>query len=82
MGLPPHHSQGRSDLAGPARLQSLREHIPCFSLYKLGKWLFPKNPRMVRYRKLRILFFAIAFCIAGCLFIGLMIYLLYRAGRK
>ena len=37
---------------------------------------------MVRYRKLRILFFAIAFAIAGCLVIGLMIYLLYRTGRR
>ncbi|MEY2427955.1 MAG: hypothetical protein QOJ40_840 [Verrucomicrobiota bacterium] len=37
---------------------------------------------MVRYRKLRILFFAIAFSIAGCLVIGLMIYLLYRTGRR
>jgi hypothetical protein len=51
-------------------------------LYKLGKWLFPKNPRMVRYRKLRILFFAIGFCILGCFIIGLMIYLLYRAARR
>jgi hypothetical protein len=37
---------------------------------------------MVRYRKLRILFFAIAFCITGCLVIGLMIYLLYRTERR
>jgi hypothetical protein len=63
-------------------LQSVPKQLPCFQLYKLGKWLFPRNPRMVRYRKLRILFFAIAFSIAGCLVIGLMIYFLYRTDRK
>jgi hypothetical protein len=51
-------------------------------LYALGKLLFPKNPRMVRYRKLRILFFALAFCVLGCMLIGLMIYLLYWLARK
>ena len=45
-------------------------------MYALGKWLFPKNPRMVRYRKLRILFFGIFFSVLACLLVGLVMILL------
>ena len=51
-------------------------------MYALGKWLFPKNPRMVRYRKLRILFFAIFFGALACLLVGLMMFLLNRTGHQ
>ncbi len=37
---------------------------------------------MVRYRKLRILFFAVGFCLIACFLIGLMIYYLYGMGRR
>jgi len=51
-------------------------------MYQLGKWLFPKNPRMVRYRKLRILFFAIAFSVLACVCVGLIMFLLNHPVRQ
>jgi len=48
-------------------------------MYKLGKVLFPKNPRLVRYRKLRILGFSIVLSACACLAMGTAIFLLNRA---
>ena len=36
----------------------------------LAKWLFPNQPRMVRLRKIRIIAFAIAFCVLSCAVLG------------
>jgi energy-coupling factor transporter transmembrane protein EcfT len=46
----------------------------------LGKLLFPKNPKMVRYRKLQLVFIAIIFSVLCCALVGLLIYFLSRSG--
>lgn len=52
------------------------------SVYKLGKILFPKNPRMVRYRKLQLLFWTIFFSLLAALAVGSLFYLAYQfSGR-
>ena len=43
-------------------------------MYKLGKLLFPKNPRMVRYRKLQLLFFMVFFSLLAAALVALMFY--------
>jgi len=48
-------------------------------VYRLGKWLFPKNPRMVRYRKLQLLFFTIVFSLLAAVVVALMFYAAYQA---
>ncbi len=42
----------------------------------LGNLLFPGNPKMVRYRKLRLFFFTIALIVLSVALVGLMFYLL------
>ena len=44
----------------------------------LGKLLFPKNPKMVRYRKLQVVFIAILFSVLCCALVGLAIFFLSR----
>jgi len=44
----------------------------------LGKWLFPDHPRMVRYRKLRIVFFAIVLGALSCALIGVLLVVINR----
>jgi hypothetical protein len=46
----------------------------------LAELLFPKNPRMVRLRKLQLLFFTIALSILSCVLIGLLLFLIGRQG--
>jgi hypothetical protein len=46
----------------------------------LGKLLFPRNPRLVRYRKLRLLFFTIVLIVLSCAVVGLLFYLVSRPG--
>jgi hypothetical protein len=43
-------------------------------MYRLGKWLFPKNPRMVRYRKLQLLFFTIFLSLLAATMVGVVFY--------
>ena len=43
---------------------------------RLGKLLFPKNPKMVRYRKLQILYIMILLGVLACGAMALIIYLL------
>lgn len=43
-------------------------------MYRLGKWLFPKNPRMVRYRKLQLLFFTIFLSLLAATLVGAVFY--------
>ena len=43
---------------------------------KLGKWLFPKNPKMVRFRKLQLLFFTIFLSICVCALVAVLFYLM------
>lgn len=47
-------------------------------MYRLGKLLFPKTPRMVRYRKLQLLFFTVFFSIFAAVAVGLLFYLAYQ----
>ena len=51
-------------------------------VYKLGKMLFPKNPRMVRYRKLQILFFTVFFAVLAAVLVGLLFYAAYVFSGK
>ena len=44
----------------------------------LAKWLFPRNPRMVRYRKLQIVFIAVLTGSLALIVFGLLLYLLYQ----
>ena len=46
----------------------------------LGKLFFPGNPKMVRYRKLRLLFFTITLVVLSCAVVGVMFYLLSKPG--
>jgi hypothetical protein len=46
----------------------------------LGKLCFPGNPKLVRYRKLRLLFFTVVLIVTSCTAIGLMFYLLNKPG--
>jgi hypothetical protein len=43
---------------------------------KLGDFLFPKNPKRVQERKLRLLFFTIFLCVLSCALVGLLFYFL------
>ena len=49
---------------------------------RLTKLLFPKNPRMVRYRKLQVLYIAVFLTVAICAAVGVMIFLLNQMGVK
>jgi hypothetical protein len=51
-------------------------------VYKLAKLLFPKNPRMVRYRKLQLLFFSIFFSLLAATLVALFFYGTYVAGGR
>jgi hypothetical protein len=42
----------------------------------LARLFFPDNPRLVRHRKLQLLFFTIALCVLSCAAVGLLFYLL------
>jgi hypothetical protein len=44
----------------------------------LTKLLFPKNPRMVRYRKLQVLFIVVPLIVVICAIVGGLIFLLSR----
>jgi hypothetical protein len=44
--------------------------------------MFPKQPRLVRERKLRMVLFTIFLMLAACALMGGMVYLLYKTGRK
>jgi hypothetical protein len=46
----------------------------------LAELLFPKNPRMVRLRKLQLLFFTVVLSLLACAFIGLILFLMGRQG--
>ena len=46
----------------------------------LGKLCFPGNPKQVRYRKLRLLFFTIALVVLSCAAVGLLYYLVSKPG--
>jgi hypothetical protein len=47
---------------------------------RLGKLFFPKNPKMVRYRKMQLVFMAIFFSVLCCALVGLLIFFLSRSG--
>jgi len=51
-------------------------------MYTLGKWLFPKQPRLVRERKLRDLFFTVVLSAMACMLIGLLMLALNRTGHN
>ena len=44
--------------------------------------LFPGHPKLVRFRKLQALYFAIFLCVVACVGVGLLIYLTSRMGAK
>ena len=43
---------------------------------RLGNLFFPKNPKRVQERKLRLLFFTIVLCALTCALVGLLFYFL------
>ena len=45
----------------------------------LAKILFPKNPRLVRLRKMQLLLFTIVLTVLSCAVVGLLFYLLGKA---
>jgi hypothetical protein len=45
----------------------------------LATLLFPKNPRLVRLRKLQLLFFTVMLSLLSCAVVGLLFYLLGRS---
>ena len=49
---------------------------------RLAKLCFPHNPRLVRYRKLRVLFFAVVLSVAACAAVGVMVFLLSQMPPK
>ena len=51
-------------------------------MYRLAKWLFPKQPRLVRERKLRVVFFGIFLSVTACVLIGLLVFFLNRTGHN
>jgi hypothetical protein len=46
----------------------------------LGRLLFPTNPKMVRYRKVRLLLFTIFLSVLSCVLVGLLVFLMGRSG--
>jgi hypothetical protein len=42
---------------------------------RLAKLIFPNNPKLVRHRKLQLLFFTIVLCVLACAVVGLLFYL-------
>ena len=42
----------------------------------LAQLLFPRHPKMVRFRKLQALCFTIVLCVAACAAVGLLIFFL------
>lgn len=77
---------GNIQIGGTVRifLQPFQEAVNCAHVfYKLGKILFPKNPRMVRYRKLQLLFFTVFLSVFAAAVVGVLYYLTYQlAGRR
>jgi hypothetical protein len=47
-------------------------------VYRLGKLLFPNSPRLVRYRKLQLLFIAIILSVLAAGLVALLFYLSNR----
>ncbi len=47
----------------------------------LGKLLFPKNPRWVRYRKRQLLLFTVTLSLLACLLVGVLFYLLNQVPK-
>jgi hypothetical protein len=45
---------------------------------RLGKLFFPRNPKMVRYRKMQVVYIAILFSVICCGMVGLLVFLLGR----
>jgi hypothetical protein len=45
---------------------------------RLGKLLFPDNPKRVRDRKLQLLFFAVVLGVLSCAVVGLLMFLLNK----
>ena len=45
----------------------------------LARILYPHNPRLVRLRKLQLLFFTITLTVLACAVVGLLFYLLGRS---
>ncbi|HWH67987.1 MAG TPA: hypothetical protein VNT26_01270 [Candidatus Sulfotelmatobacter sp.] len=48
----------------------------------LAKWLFPSNPRMVRHRKLQMLFCTLFMSVLACAVVGGVVFLLYMTGQR
>jgi hypothetical protein len=48
----------------------------------LAKLLYPRQPKLVRFRKLQALCFTIILCVAACAVVGLLIYLMSKMGGK
>jgi hypothetical protein len=48
---------------------------------RLAKLLFPNNPRMVRYRKLRLFMVAVFLSLFCAALVGLLFYLAYKFGH-
>jgi len=49
---------------------------------KLAKMLFPKHPKMVRFRKLQSLYFAIFLSLGACVAVGVTIFFLSQGHPK
>ena len=49
---------------------------------RLAKLLFPNNPKMVRFRKLQALYFAVFLSVGACVAVGLVIFFLSQAHPK
>ena len=47
---------------------------------RLAKIMFPNNPRMVRYRKMRLLLFAVFMSLFAALLVGVLFYFANRIG--
>ena len=45
---------------------------------RLAQWLFPHNPKWVRYRKMQSLCFAVVLGLVACVVVGVVIFLLNR----
>jgi hypothetical protein len=69
---------------GVGRLQNPWQRL-CSShgeMDRLAKLLFPNNPKMVRFRKLQALYFAVFLSVGACVAVGLVIFFLSQAHPK
>jgi hypothetical protein len=66
------------DLFGRGCLQSSRQWLCSFhgEMDWLAKILYPRHPKLVRFRKLQALCFTIVLCVAACAVVGLLIFLM------